>query len=35
VRFEPGQSRQVSLISYGGARLVHGFTGAVMGPLKR
>jgi urease subunit beta len=35
VRFEPGQSRQVSLIPYGGARLVHGFSGAVMGPVKR
>jgi urease subunit beta len=33
VRFEPGQSRQVSLIPYGGARLVYGFSGAVMGPL--
>src|SRR5499425_2024392 len=35
VRFEPGQSREVSLSPYGGARLVHGFSGAVMGPLKR
>jgi urease subunit beta len=35
VRFEPGQSREVSLIPYGGARLVHGFSGAVMGPLER
>ena len=33
VRFEPGQSRAVSLIPYGGARLVYGFNQAVMGPL--
>ena len=33
VRFEPGQSREVSLIPYGGARLVYGFNQAVMGPL--
>lgn len=33
VRFEPGQSREVRLIPYGGARLVYGFNGAVMGGL--
>jgi urease subunit beta len=33
VRFEPGQSREVSLIPYGGVRLVYGFNGAVMGAL--
>ena len=33
VRFEPGQSREVSLIPYAGARLVHGFNKAVMGAL--
>ena len=33
VRFEPGQSREVSLIPYAGARLVCGFNKAVMGPL--
>jgi urease subunit beta len=33
VRFEPGQSREVSLIPYGGARLVYGFHKAVMGAL--
>ncbi|WFU39122.1 urease subunit beta [Bradyrhizobium sp. CB82] len=33
VRFEPGQSREVSLIRYGGARVVYGFGGLVMGPL--
>jgi urease subunit beta len=35
VRFEPGQSRQVSLIPYEGARLVYGFHKTVMGPLAR
>ncbi len=33
LRFEPGQSRSVSLIPYAGARLVYGFNGAVMGSL--
>ena len=33
VRFEPGQSREVSLIAYQGARLVYGFNQAVMGAL--
>ncbi len=33
VRFEPGQSREVSLIPYSGARLVYGFKQAVMGAL--
>lgn len=33
VRFEPGQSREVRLVPYGGARVVHGFNQAVMGPL--
>ena len=33
VRFEPGQSREVSLVPYAGARLVYGFQQAVMGPL--
>jgi urease subunit beta len=33
VRFEPGLSREVSLIPYGGARLVYGFNKAVMGTL--
>jgi urease subunit beta len=35
VRFEPGQSREVSLIPYGGARLVYGFNKAVMGALPK
>jgi urease subunit beta len=33
VRFEPGQSREVSLVPYAGARLVYGFHQAVMGQL--
>ena len=33
VRFEPGQSREVSLVQYVGARVVFGFRREVMGPL--
>ena len=33
VRFEPGQTRTVALVPYRGARVVHGFQGAVSGPL--
>jgi urease subunit beta len=33
VRFEPGQTRDVSLIPYGGARIVYGFSGLIMGAL--
>jgi urease subunit beta len=33
VRFEPGQSRTVQLVAYGGARRVFGFRGRVQGPL--
>ena len=33
VRFEPGQSRTVQLVAYGGARRVCGFSGRVQGPL--
>src|SRR5215831_15352621 len=33
VRFEPGQSREVRVIPYQGARLVFGFNQAVMGAL--
>ena len=33
VRFEPGQSREVRLVPYGGARVVIGFNGHVMGDL--
>jgi urease subunit beta len=35
VRFEPGQERVVELVAFAGARVVYGFTGAVMGPLER
>ncbi|CAG0951432.1 urease subunit beta [Burkholderiales bacterium] len=33
VRFEPGQSRTVTLVALAGARIVHGFNGRVAGPL--
>ncbi|MBO6834877.1 MAG: urease subunit beta [Alphaproteobacteria bacterium] len=33
VRFEPGQSREVTLIDYAGDRRVVGFNAAVQGPL--
>ena len=33
VRFEPGQERTVELVAYGGARVVYGFQGKVMGKL--
>jgi urease subunit beta len=33
VRFEPGQSREVQLIPYAGARVIYGFNAAVMGAL--
>jgi urease subunit beta len=33
VRFEPGQSREVRLVPFGGARVVYGFNQQVMGPL--
>jgi len=35
VRFEPGQSREVSLVPYAGARLVYGFHKTVMGALPK
>lgn len=34
VRFEPGQVRTVTLVSYGGDRRVFGFQGKVMGELE-
>ena len=34
VRFEPGQKRSVELIKVGGSRIIHGFSGKVMGKLK-
>lgn len=33
VRFEPGQTREVRLVPYGGNRQVIGFNGKVMGAL--
>ena len=33
VRFEPGQSREVTLVPFSGKREVHGFRGEVMGKL--
>ena len=33
MRFEPGQSREVRLIPYAGARLIYGFNKAVMGRI--
>ena len=34
VRFEPGQTREVTLVAYAGARAVWGFRGEVMGQLE-
>ena len=34
VRFEPGQSRTVDLVAYGGERKVYGFRGEIMGALE-
>ncbi|HLZ66821.1 MAG TPA: urease subunit beta [Aliidongia sp.] len=34
VRFEPGQTREVTLVGFAGAREVYGFAGAVMGKLE-
>lgn len=33
VRFEPGQSREVTLVAYAGLRRVYGFQGKVQGAL--
>jgi len=33
VRFEPGQTRSVTLVPYRGDRMVFGFSGVVMGKL--
>jgi urease subunit beta len=33
VRFEPGQSRSVRLVEYGGLKRVYGFQGKIMGAL--
>jgi urease subunit beta len=34
VRFEPGQSREVTLVAYAGLRVVYGFNALVGGPLE-
>lgn len=34
VRFEPGQTRDVTLVPLGGDRRVFGFRGQIMGPLE-
>lgn len=34
VRFEPGQTREVRLVAYGGARRVLGFRAEIMGGLE-
>ena len=34
VRFEPGQTRTVNLVEFGGERTIYGFNQAVMGPLE-
>lgn len=33
VRFEPGDTKEVELVAFGGARRVHGLNGLVDGPL--
>src|SRR5712692_1932746 len=33
VRFEPGQSREVTLVAFAGERKIYGFRQGVMGPL--
>jgi len=35
VRFEPGQSREVTLVAVAGRRTVYGFRQAIMGKLKK
>jgi len=35
VRFEPGQTRVVQLVAYGGNRVVYGFQASVNGPLEK
>lgn len=34
VRFEPGQTRDVTLVEYAGERLVYGFNALINGPLE-
>ena len=33
VRFEPGQTREVALVAFGGERRVYGFRGEILGAL--
>ncbi|MEL7212537.1 MAG: urease subunit beta [Pseudomonadota bacterium] len=33
VRFEPGQTRSVTLVPYGGSRMIYGFNQSIMGSL--
>lgn len=33
VRIEPGETREIQLVPIGGTRVIHGFNGAVNGPL--
>ena len=33
VRFEPGQTRTVTLVAYAGGRKIYGFNGKINGPL--
>jgi urease subunit beta len=33
LRFEPGLTRRARLVAYAGGRTVHGFRGAIAGPL--
>src|SRR6202795_2444089 len=35
VRFEPGQSREITLVEVAGARTIYGFRRAIMGKLKK
>ena len=34
VRFEPGQDREIELVSYAGKREIYGFRGEIMGKLE-
>src|SRR5215472_13714946 len=34
-RFEPGEEKEVQLVEFAGARVVHGHNGLVNGPLER
>ena len=35
VRFEPGETKEVSLVEYGGKKIVFGFSGLVNGELEK